>query len=270
MVVIPAGDFLMGSSDEETERDVEAVVPQRERNYARAWMASEHPAHPVSIQRSFALSKYRVTRGEFAAFVRDTGYSAEGGGTYWVDHTYPVHPEGNWQHPGFTQTDRDPVVCVSWLDAKAYIAWLNNVSADRHGTYRLPSEAEWEYATRAGTRTARWWGDPIGSGNTDCDGCGSRWDRQQPASGGSFQTNAFGVSDVLGSAWEWMEDCWNKTYAGAPQDGSAWTTGDCQDRVMRGGGWANRPWILRSANRSSEEPGGRRNYRGFRVAKTLP
>jgi formylglycine-generating enzyme required for sulfatase activity len=275
MVVIPAGSFLMGSSDEETARDVEAVAPKNEVHFAQRYMASEHPQHSVSIEQSFALGKYRVTRGEFAAFVGETGYSTDGGCTLWIDHTYPVRPEAGWQNPGFIQTDRDPVVCVNWRDAKAYIAWLNGKLHDRRpaegdGPYRLPSEAEWEYAARAGTRTVRWWGDSIGSGSADCDGCGSRWDKQQPAPAASFQANPFGLSDVLGSAWEWNEDCWNETYVGAPRDGSAWTTGKCELRVMRGGSWSSRPWLLRSAFRTRENPNDRMNSNGFRLAKTLP
>ena len=275
MVVVPAGSFLMGSSDEETARDVEAAVPHNEFKFAKESTEFEHPQHPVSIDRSFALGKHRVTRGEFAVFAHETGYLTEGGCTLWIDHKYPVLPEASWQNPGFTQTDRDPVVCVSWQDAKAYVAWLNaklaaHVPAMGDGIYRLPSEAEWEYAARAGTRTLRWWGDPIGVGNADCDGCGSVWDKKKPATAGSFQTNPFGLSDVLGTAWEWTEDCWNETYAGAPGDGSAWTSGMCESHVMRGGAWANHPWVLRSAVRSKETSDQRTNYIGFRVARTLP
>lgn len=275
MVVVPAGSFLMGSSAEETARDLEDVVPNKEVHFAQRFMASEHPQHPVSIERSFALGKYPVTRGEFAAFVRESGHSTEGGCTLWIDHAYPVRPEAGWQNPGCTQTDRDPVVCVSWQDARAYIAWLNGkahgrMPADGDGPYRLPSEAEWEYAARAGTRTARWWGDSIGTGNADCDGCGSQWDRQQPAPTASFPANAFGLSDMLGSAWEWNEDCWHQTYMEAPQDGSAWTTGKCELRVMRGGSWSSRPWVLRSSERTRENPEDRMNSNGFRVARTLP
>lgn len=275
MVVIPTGSFLMGSSAAETARDVEAAVPHNEFKFAKESIASEHPEHSVSINRLFAMGKYRVTRGEFAAFVRETGYSTDKGCTLWIDHNYPVRPEAGWQNPGFMQTDLDPVVCVSWQDAKAYIAWLNGklrgrTLAEGAGPYRLPSEAEWEYAARAGTRTARWWGDSIGSGNADCDGCGSRWDRQQPAPAASFQANPFGLSDVLGNAWEWTEDCWNKTYTDAPEDGGAWTAGMCGSRVMRGGAWTNHPWVLRSAERSRSEVNERTNYIGFRVARTLP
>ena len=270
----------MGSSAADTARDLEAIEPyddaqHSEARFAESYLAFERPQHQVSIGRSFALGKYRVTRGEFAAFVRETGYTAVVGCTLWINHRYPVHPNAGWQNPGYTQTDLDPVVCVSWYDAKAYIAWLNGklhdrLPADGDGPYRLPSEAEWEYAARAGTRTARWWGDAIGSSNADCDGCGSRWDKKQTAPAGSFQTNPFGLSDVLGNASEWTEDCWNETYSGAPQDGSAWTTGMCELRVRRGGDWANLPWLLRSADRTRGKPNDGTNYIGFRVAKTLP
>jgi formylglycine-generating enzyme required for sulfatase activity len=275
MVAIPAGSFLMGSSTAESARDLEAVVPNREVSFAEKSITFELPQHPVSINRSFALGRYRVTRGEFAAFVRETGYSIDGGCTLWIDHTYPVRPDAGWQNPGFAQTDRDPVVCVSWQDTKAYVAWVNGklhgrTPAGGDGPYRLPSEAEWEYAARAGTRTARWWGDSIGAGNADCDGCGSGWDKKQPAPAGSFPANAFGLSDVLGSVWELNEDCWNETYLGAPNDGSAWTTGKCERRVMRGGAWANHPWVLRSALRSRTSANERANYIGFRVARSIP
>ena len=276
MVVIPPGSFVMGATEEETKREFNNIVmPDNTRSYAQKAMASEHPQHLVTIGVSFALGKYRVTRGEFAAFVRETGYSIEGSCTLWSDRRNPVRHGVGWQDPGYTPTDRDPVVCVNWKDAKAYVAWLNGkldggASADGDGPYRLPNEAEWEYAARAGSQTARWWGDAIGSGNADCDGCGSRWDNQQPAPAGSFHANPFGLSDVLGSAWEWNEDCWNETYEGAPQDGSAWTKGNCELRVFRGGAWNNHTWVLRSANRTGGTARYRNNTVGFRVAKTLP
>lgn len=280
MVVVPAGSFLMGSSAAETQRDLDAIVPFGDvpsfaANYAKRDMAFEHPQHQVIIGHSFALGRYLVTRGEFSLFVRETGYSLDRGCTLWVDHKFPVRPEAGWQSPGFEQTDRDPVVCVNWHDAKAYIVWLNSkvhgpstVASD--GPYRLPTEAEWEYAARAGTRSARWWGDAIGSDNANCVGCGSRWDRKQTSPVGSFQANSFGLSDAPGNVWEWCDDCWTETYTGAPQDGSASTAGDCNERVMRGGSWNNYPWYLRSANRSRETMNVRTNYLGFRVAKTLP
>jgi formylglycine-generating enzyme required for sulfatase activity len=278
MVVIRAGSFLMGSSDEETARDIEAIKLSGDAGHTQVTFAekdfkSEHPQHRVNIDQQFLLGKYHVTRGEFATFVRETGYLIEGGCTLWINHRYPDRPEASWQNPGFEQTDRDPVVCVNWQDAKAYIAWLNSksrgrISLDGDDSYRLPSEAEWEYAARAGTRTARWWGDSVGSGNSNCDGCGSDWDKQRTAPVGSFQVNPFGLADVLGNAWEWTEDCWNENYAGeAPQQGSAWTTGKCTSRVIRGGDWHNYPWVLRSASRSGASADRRANYIGFRIAK---
>jgi formylglycine-generating enzyme required for sulfatase activity len=274
MTVLPAGSFFMGSSIEETARDIEATVPKDEVGHARQSTTFEHPQHLVEIGQPFALGKYRVTKAEFAIFVRETGYSTGGGCTIWLDHTFPVRADASWENPGFTQTDRDPVVCINWNDAKAYIAWLNSkvptIPRAKDGPYRLPSEVEWEYAARAGTRTSRWWGDAIGPGNADCDGCGSQWDKKQPAPAGSFQTNPLSLSDILGGAWELMEDCWNDSYIGAPKDGSAWTTGACNLRVIRGGAWINHPWVLRSALRSRSNLNRRGNYIGFRVAKTLP
>ena len=278
MVVIPAGSFLMGASDEETARDIEAIKLNDDARHTQVTFAekdfkSEHPQHRVSIDQEFLLGRYPVTRGEFATFVRETGYLIKGGCTLWINNRYPDRPEASWQNPGFEQTDRDPVVCVNWNDAKAYVVWLNtklhgHTSSERNSLYRLPNEAEWEYAARAGTRTAHWWGDSIGSGNANCDGCGSGWDNQQTAPVGSFQANLFGLSDVLGNAWEWTEDCWNENYVDAPQDGSAWTTGDCASHVMRGGDWHNHPWALRSTSRSGASADRRANYIGFRIAKT--
>ncbi|MBR0900707.1 formylglycine-generating enzyme family protein [Bradyrhizobium tropiciagri] len=274
MVEISAGTFLMGSSDADTARDIEAFGSSEERKYAQKILAYEHPQHPVNISTPFAMGKYPVTRGQFAAFVRDTGYSTGGGCIIYRSFSYPLLPEAGWQNAGFEQADRDPVVCVNWHDAKAYVSWLNrkvseSTSADGDGPYRLPSEAEWEYAARAGTQTARWWGDAIGAGNADCAGCGSAFDKQQPAPVGSFRANPFGLSDMLGSAWEWTEDCWNETYVGAPQDQKAWVTGKCEARVMRGGNWNTMSALLRSALRAREMLGDRTNYIGFRVAKAL-
>lgn len=156
MEVIPAGSFLMGSSDQETARDVEAVVPRNEVRFAQRYMVGEHPQHPVSIERSFVLGKYRVTRGEFAAFVRETGYATDVGCMLWINHRYPVRPQAGWHNLGFTQTDRDLMVCPFWQDTRAYVAWLNSkidgVESEKpKRPYRLLSDAEWEYAARAGT-----------------------------------------------------------------------------------------------------------------------
>ena len=261
MVVIPAGRFVMGSPAGEEGR-----------------FDAESPQHSVSV-RSFALAKDDVTVDEFAAFVRETGYEA--GVCDW--------PAGTaWNSLGFRPNG--PVVCVSWHDAEAYIAWLNGklrrqpvapsgaastkAPAGADGPYRLPSEAEWEYAARAGTTTARWWGDAIGTGNANCNGCGSPWDNRQIALVGSFPPNPFGLDDMLGNVWQWTADCWNENYVGAPTDGSAWTTGDCSRRVLRGGSWSSLPKFLRSAARNRDDASRRGSdyatYAGFRVARTLP
>ena len=162
MVVIPAGSFLMGSSEAETTEVLESF-PSDETEVDKLSLATEHPQHLVTIAGSFAMGKYPVTRREFAAFVQETGYSTSGGCTLFANHKYERRVDAGWQAPGFTQTDRDPVVCVSWHDAQAYVAWLNNklrgqTPTKDDGPYRLPSEAEWEYAARAGTQTVRWWG----------------------------------------------------------------------------------------------------------------
>ena len=167
---------------------------------------------------------------------------------------------------------KQPAVSVSWNDAKEYVAWLSKLTGK---TYRLPSEAEWEYAARAGTQTAYSWGDGIGKGNANCWVCGSDWDRKL-APVGSFAPNAFGLYDMHGNVWEWVEDCNNNNYDGAPTDGSAWTVditqpqgGSCVFRVNRGGAFNNDFRGLRSANRSFNSPESRWETVGFRVARTL-
>jgi formylglycine-generating enzyme required for sulfatase activity len=169
---------------------------------------------------------------------------------------------------------------VSWYDAQAYVAWLNAKVAKRAmkpgtaGPYRLPSEAEWEYAARGGTTSARWWGNGVGTGNANCNGCGSRWDGRDLAPVNSFGPNPFGLYDMLGNVWQWTEDCWNDSYIGAPADGRARVSGACEERVMRGGSWSSLPIFVRSAARNRNAMSGRdfdyANYVGFRVARTLP
>ena len=246
MVVAPAGRFRMGSASGDDD---------------------ERPVHPVTFARPFAVGVYEVTRGEFARFVEATGrsmgdscWTVEGGEGEWRSGRH-------WRRPGFSQTDAHPVVCVNWEDAQAYVAWLSGETGE---AYRLLSESEWEYVARAGAKTARyWWGDEIGRNRASCDGCGSRWDGKQTAPVGSFPASPFGLYDVHGNAGEWVEDCWNGSYDGAPRDGSAWTSGDCDARGLRGGSWVNPPWDLRSARRDRFPTilGG--DSYGFRVARTL-
>jgi formylglycine-generating enzyme required for sulfatase activity len=154
------------------------------------------------------------------------------------------------------------VVCVSWEDAKTYVEWLGKETGQ---LYRLPSEAEWEYACRAGTTTRYWWGDDSPTPEQANFGMNVR----RTTEVGFYPANPWGLHDMHGNVWEWVEDCWNDSYEGAPNDGSAWTSGDCSRRVLRGGSWNYEPELLRSALRSVDLTGGRDNYVGFRVARTL-
>ena len=160
-----------------------------------------------------------------------------------------------------------PVVEVSWVDARSYVAWL---SAKTGESYRLLTEAEWEYAARAGTATRYSWGDAIGSGNANCDGCGSEWDGRQTVPAGSFSPNGFGLHDMHGNVWEWVEDNRHGNYIGAPADGSAWKSGGrTEERVLRSGAWDYEPRDLRSATRTRSGMRNRDSSDGFRVAKSL-
>jgi formylglycine-generating enzyme required for sulfatase activity len=136
-------------------------------------------------------------------------------------------------------------------------------------SYRLLTEAEWEYAARASTTTAYYWGDDIGKGNANCNGCGSQWDAKQTSPVGSFKPNAFGLYDMAGNVWQWVQDCSHGNYDGAPADGSAWTSGDCSRRVLRGGSWNYNPQALRSAFRGRDATVLRFINLGFRVGRTL-
>ena len=205
---------------------------------------NEKPVHEVTIPRAFALSVHEVTFDDYDRF------------------TYPnkVDDEG-WGR------GRRPVIDVSWDDAKEYVAWLSGETGEE---YRLPSEAEWEYAARAGSTTKYSWGNEIGSSRANCDNdhCGDQWEYMtSPA--GSFRPNGFGLYDMHGNVWEWVEDCWNVSYSGAPSDGSPWLRGNCRARVLRGGSWGNSPGNLRAANRYWNSTGNRVDYNGFRVARTL-
>ncbi|MBL8668307.1 MAG: SUMF1/EgtB/PvdO family nonheme iron enzyme [Rhodospirillales bacterium] len=257
MIAIPAGRFMMGSPEKEPGR-----------------FDAEGPQHAVSV-RAFALGKYDVTEAEFLTFLRQTGYQPKPCDPL-LDIGWRSPRPGLAYSPGSADSPRQPAVCLSWYDAETYVAWLNDkVLPLNNGNrpYRLPSEAEWEYAARAETTTARWWGDAIGVGNANCHGCGSQWDNRLIAPAGSFGPNPFGLYDVLGNVWQWTNDCWNENYVGAPKDGGTWATGNCDRRVMRGGCWSNSPVFVRSATRVSGDGGGRNydyaTYVGFRLARTL-
>ena len=205
----------------------------------------EFPVHEVRVS-SFELSKYEVTFEEYDRFTAATGRER-------------ADDEG-WGR------GRRPVINVSWEDAVAYTEWLYSQAGE---SYRLPSEAEWEYAARAGSGTAYSWGNEIGRNRANCNRCGSQWDGEKTAPVGSFSPNAWGLHDMHGNLWEWVQDCWNGSYQGAPRDGSAWTSGNCERRVLRGGSWLNRPENLRAAFRFRYTTGYRYFNNGFRVARTL-
>ena len=262
MVVVPEGSFLMGSPESEAGRYDDG---------------REGPVHPVTFVRPFAVGVHEVTVGEFARFVSATGRSM--GNACWMwDGEWKERSGRHWRSPGFSQTDDHPVVCVDWNDAKAYVRWLSGETGE---AYRLPSEAEWEYVARAGTMTAWYWGEResgqcrYANGADEASGdlgggkarCNDGHARTSPV--GSYEANGYGLHDVLGNVWEWVEDCWNGSYAGAPRGGSAWMSGDCGRRVLRGGSWGGIPRYLRSAYRDWYTTGNRNSFIGFRVARTL-
>ena len=247
MVVAPAGSFMMGSLSNEAGRS--------------DW---EGPLHKVSIPRPIAVGKFEVTFGQFDWFVRATGRSAGECWTY--KFGWKALRGQTYRNPGFPVDDRQPVVCVNWNDATAFVAWLSEYTGK---PYRLLTEAEWEYVARAGSTSAYWWGQEIGQGLTNCDGCGSRWDAKQTAVVGSFSANAFGIHDIHGNVSEWVQDCWNGSYVGAPSSSKPWTKGDCDRRVIRGGHYGSGRIDLRSADRARNSTENRYKYFGFRVARTL-
>ena len=207
---------------------------------------SERPVHAVRVE-SFELGKYEVTFEEYDRFTAATGRERA------ADMGW-----GRGHHP---------VMGVTWEDAVAYTQWLSKQTG---GQYRLPTEAEWEYAARAGSVTAYGWRNGDYRNQANCGGyCGSQWGDRGTAPVGSFTPNGWGLHDMHGNVWEWVQDCWNRNYRGAPADGTAWESGDCSRRVMRGGSWADYPRYLRSASRYWYSTWIRSNITGFRVARTI-
>ncbi len=229
MVVVPAGEFMMGSPATEEGRS-----------------ANEGPQRLITIAKPFAVSKFAVTFADWDACV------SVGGCPHVSDS-------------GFERGTR-PVINVRWDEAQQYGAWFSKMTGR---PYRLLTETEWEYAARAGSATAYFWGDRIGEGNANCNDCGSQWDGRQTSPVGSFKPNAFGLYDMAGNVWQWVQDCYHDDYNGAPTDGSAWIIGDCSRRVVRGGSWGNVPQYLRSASRDWFSADDRDFHVGFRLGRAL-
>ena len=265
LIAIPGGTFDMGSTSGAPE---------------------ELPVRAVSID-AFALARTEVTVGEFTRFADATGFTAEGCFIINEAGIFDHVSTASWANPGFEQGAAHPAVCISSEDAQAYVDWLNMQVTD--GAYRLPSEAEWEYAARANTTDAFYWG-PDSKSSEQCrfaNGADQSTLSEFPdfatancddgyvftAPVGIFDANEFGLADMSGNVWEWTEDCWHESYTDAPLDGRAWldaSNGDCSRAVLRGGAWYFVPQFLRSAYRYRVQRGFRGSNVGFRVARTLP
>ena len=265
MVVLPAGSFAMGSPAAEVGRGDD-----------------EGPVHLVNVA-AFALGQREITRAQFAAFVKQTQYRTDEKCWTLENGTYAQRSERDWRTPGYPQEDNHPVVCINWNDAQAYAAWLSHKTAKK---YRVPSEAEWEYAARGNTGRARYWGDdPDAAGayaNTADQSAqaqiqgASSWLVHQCNDGfaytapvGSFKVNAFGLNDMLGNVLEWTADSYHPNYQDAPSNARVWQ-GDAVQRVLRGGSWNNSPRNVRAAMRDANQPDVRFSIFGFRVARQLP
>ena len=243
-VSIPQGSYTMGSD---------------------AGQENERPIHKVTIQ-PFKMAVHPVTKKEYGRFVEATGYVGERGCVVFTTQLEEL-ASATWATPTIEQTDDHPVVCVSWDDTQAYIKWLNQQTGQQ---YRLPTEAEWEFAARAGTETEFSTGDTI-----DCTQarygfitgeCGQKFSTDPV---GAFEANAYGLFDMHGNVWEWVQDCANENYIGAPDNGDAWTQGDCSKRVLRGGSWGAQAEYMRSAFRFWSQANERNWVYGFRLAQDI-
>jgi formylglycine-generating enzyme required for sulfatase activity len=255
MVVVPAGEFLMGSSHDDSEG-----------------LKQEMPVHRVTLLQPFAIGRFAVTLGQFSAFVDATGrempnemYTGEDGGN-WVQ----LRDHRSFRQPGFPQEENHPVVGVSWNDAQAYATWLTELTGK---SYRLPSEAEWEYAARAGTTTRYWWGDAAPTQRANFNTPDPKvWPpdrRHSTVPVDTFEPNPWGLYNVHGNTWEWCEDSWHESYDSAPLDGSAWVDRDGLLRVLRGGSWYGLAGHLRGAQRSRDIFVWYYSDNGFRLARSL-
>lgn len=274
LALVPPGSYRMGTAPDAAEVDR---------------TTGETPQVDIALGKPFMIGATEVTVGEFRRFVEDSGYDPPLGCRVWSGGQWVHDRDRSWRDPGFAQppADQDPVVCVNWVDARAYADWL---AAKSGLSYRLPSEAEWEYVARGGTAFPRFWGEEdsqeLVSISLACDyanvfdasavdAYALPWPNANCRDGaagiapvGRFKPNAFGAYDVIGNAREWLQDCFTASYKGRPQDGRAWTwQGGCGLKAVRGGSWASRPRDARAAARDAEAPGLRQSDLGFRVAR---
>jgi formylglycine-generating enzyme required for sulfatase activity len=266
--VVPAGEFLMGSSKEDIDGGVAA--------------ANEGPQHKAVVKQPIAVGRFEVTRDQYAAFVDSSGYKS-GGRCFTFEQNIPQERENrSFLNPGYAQDGNHPAVCVSWADANAYVDWLSSTTGK---SYRLLSETEYEYAARAGG-TARY-----GFGNDPAELCrfANGADQSAKTAGlpagapymnctdgfpftapvGSFAANAFGLHDLVGNVWEWTEGCFHVDYAAAGADGAARSEAGCSARAVRGGDWFSTERSLRPAVRAKANADAHHDDIGFRVARTL-
>jgi len=242
----PPGDLRPGTVIKDCEVCPQVVVlpPGQFQMGSHRGDDDERPVHPVTIPRPFAIGRFEVTFQEYDACVAAGGCRSN------------VSDRGWGRGP-------QPVIHVTWNDALDYARWLSAVTGKR---YRLPSEAEWEYAARGGSNAD----DVYGAGQANCEGCGSPWDGKRPAPVGRFAPNGYGLYDMLGNVWEWTLDCRNDDYRGAPPDGSPWLAGDCSRRSLRGGGYKDSANQSRAAYRNKDPITDRDPDNGFRVVRELP
>jgi formylglycine-generating enzyme required for sulfatase activity len=270
MVVVPTGVFTMGTAPEQAAA-IQLPADQASR---------EAPAHVVTIANPIAVGRYELTVAEYAAFVRDTNRETVSGCITWdqAANKWGEVASANWENPGYEQTPKHPVGCISLPEARDYAKWLSQKSGAH---YRLPSEAEWEYIARAdepedadnicaranvsdASRIAAHGSDGDATRAFSCD---DKFVYASPV--GSFPPNAFGLYDVIGNIWVWTEDCYVATYEGAPADGSARKDKGCDRFVVRGGGWYSRTFFARAAGRSRETPEWRASTLGIRLVRDL-